>query len=794
VLEKVQQGDWRPARKAKRSVPRALDAVCRKAMALNAADRYATALEVAADVEHWLADDPVSAWREPWPTRAGRWVRRHRTMVAAGVAASFVALLLGGAGLMWQQRVLAQQRQEQARQRLVQDYKRATAETALERVNDFQARGQWAEARTALEQAGAGLSATASEELQQRVGEARRNLELVASLDDVRQRSLNGFGETTNRIDPAETDRHYEQAFWGAQIAPGTDPEAVANRVKESPVREVLVATLDDWARVASGSRRAWALAVARRADPNPWRDRLRDPAVWADEKLLAKLASEAPAEQVGPGLVAAIGGRLSAAGEGVELLRAALAHWPSNFWLNYYLASVLERKGRIAEAEGFHRVALALRPDIAATYYNLATLLESQGKNDEAYRLFLNAFECYPKPPGMKPEVCWAWSVGKFGSVWQRLGKLDDAATLCVKAIQADSSADIGYTSLLWVLERQGKREEAFSWYRKAFDANSKDPNARIRIAEALARRGKLEEAISVYRSIAEFPDLWNAHNDMGKDLLNLGRLDEAEVSFLKAIKIDPKHSFPRNNLGVVFERRGNWKEAEANYRKAVELDGNNIVARRNLAGALLAEKRYDEADEECEKLLARLAKSDPRRPQAEGYLRRAQLGKRLPAVLRGQDHPVNAVEGLAFAEMFYRDKNHVLAARLSADAFAAEPKLADNLGAFYRYNAARYAALAGCGNGEGAAGLKDEERARLRIQARTWLRADLAEWSKRIKGSAAEQNDALKQLRHWLEGEDFSGVRESTGLARLPEAERKEWQTLWADVKAVLTNPPSK
>ena len=37
-------------------------------------------------MEHWLADEPVAAYREPWPARAARWGRRHRTaVVAAGV-------------------------------------------------------------------------------------------------------------------------------------------------------------------------------------------------------------------------------------------------------------------------------------------------------------------------------------------------------------------------------------------------------------------------------------------------------------------------------------------------------------------------------------------------------------------------------------------------------------------------------------------------------------------------------------------------------------------------------------
>jgi uncharacterized protein (TIGR03067 family) len=93
VLRKAQRGQWLPPRRVKADVPPALDAICRKAMALRPKQRYATALELAADVERWLADEPVTAYTEPWPVRARRWLNRHR------VAASAAAACLHG--LLW---------------------------------------------------------------------------------------------------------------------------------------------------------------------------------------------------------------------------------------------------------------------------------------------------------------------------------------------------------------------------------------------------------------------------------------------------------------------------------------------------------------------------------------------------------------------------------------------------------------------------------------------------------------------------------------------------------------------
>ena len=54
-------------------------------MAFELRDRYASAKLLGEDIERWLADEPVTVFRDPILKRATRWVRRHR--VAAGTLA-----------------------------------------------------------------------------------------------------------------------------------------------------------------------------------------------------------------------------------------------------------------------------------------------------------------------------------------------------------------------------------------------------------------------------------------------------------------------------------------------------------------------------------------------------------------------------------------------------------------------------------------------------------------------------------------------------------------------------------
>jgi eukaryotic-like serine/threonine-protein kinase len=86
TLEKVWRGDWPTPRQVEPAVPAPLDAICRKAMALRREDRYGTAMELAADVERWLSDDPVRAYHEPWMMRAARWRRRYPRQVTGAIA------------------------------------------------------------------------------------------------------------------------------------------------------------------------------------------------------------------------------------------------------------------------------------------------------------------------------------------------------------------------------------------------------------------------------------------------------------------------------------------------------------------------------------------------------------------------------------------------------------------------------------------------------------------------------------------------------------------------------------
>jgi serine/threonine-protein kinase len=166
------------------------------------------------------------------------------------------------------------------------------------------------------------------------------------------------------------------------------------------------------------------------------------------------------------------------------------------------------------------------------------------------------------------------------------------------------------------------------------------------------------------------------------------------------------------------------------------------------------------------------------------------AELEKRLPAVLEGKDRPKDAGECLTFAQLCQMEKYELsgASARFFAEAFARDPKLAENLEADYRLTAAREAAQAGCGLGRDAAGLDEKERARLRRQALDWLWADLEAWARELDNPKEQPGYVAASLRRWLADPALACVRGPEAWARLPQAERQAWKKMWDDIAATL------
>ena len=138
----------------------------------------------------------------------------------------------------------------------------------------------------------------------------------------------------------------------------------------------------------------------------------------------------------------------------------------------------------------------------------------------------------------------------------------------------------------------------------------------------------------------------------------------------------------------------------------------------------------------------------------------------------------------------MCYDTGRHSAATRLYSEALKADRKLVEDRQAQHRYNAACAAALAGCGQGKDDPPPDEAARARLRTQARDWLKAELAAWSKSIESGPPQARPVIVQnLQNWKADSDLAGIRDESELKKLPKDEQTACRALWSEVEALLT-----
>jgi tetratricopeptide (TPR) repeat protein len=504
---------------------------------------------------------------------------------------------------------------------------------------------------------------------------------------------------------------------------------------------------------------------VAREADPDPARDRLRQPELWQDGAALARVAREVGPAELPPRLATALGRALRQSGvdtpqllSAARLLSAAQARFPNDFWLNFLLATTLGEAERWDEALGYFRVALALRPEAGAVHNNFGVVLRATGRLDEAIAHFQYALRLDPED---------AYAHNNLGLIHFAKGRLDEAIAEYEHAIRLEPSLAMAHSNLGGALYAKGQADEAIA---------------------------RCEHALRLD------PTLAMAHVNLGSAVWAKGRLDEGIAHYKHAVRLDPKFALAHNNLGRAVYVKGRLDEAIAHYQDALRLDPKLGLAHFNLSEALLRSGRFQEARAATQHWLDLLAEDDPQRASALRRLKDCErllaLEAKLPAFLEGKEQPADAAEQRELADLCQNYKRlYAAAARFYAAAFAAQPQLADDLQTQDRYNAACAAALAAAGQGADAAKLSNEERARLRRQALEWLTADLAAWEHRIKDNPQqEQARVQKTLRHWKADRDLAEIRDTEALAKLPGAEGEACRKLWTAVEALLPRAHQK
>ncbi len=747
--------------------------------------------------------------------RAAEQAKRQRVQAALGL--TFTGLVLMGGAFAWwtlDQRRSRRLEAERAVNRAVEGAVAAFGQAKGGGANP----ALWGAARAAALQA-RDRAVDAPAEVRARVDgliaeidQLEKNRRLVATLLEPQA----SIGDEIASKDFHGANARYGRAFrdYGVDL-PRMAPDAAAELLRklggDSTVE--IAAALDDWAYVRRRIDRAGRttllrlppddtpieppslFAITRLLDPDPVRNRIRDAAASNDAPTLAALAREVdpsahPSQTVN--LLSLYLFWMGQRDEAARFLRAAQPHHPGNYPINIHVAYFQMQVGRPAEALPYAMAALALRPHSAEASNLLAGCLERLGRDGEALAEYTRLVR---RRPSQWPTIL------PFGRAMDGKGDHEKAAAAFRAAVEAALDHPTETLNFLsYSPDPPGRRssltDALIAPLRERAAARPESGEARLTLATFLWCAGRMPEAMAAYReSIARLAsDPAHAFLQLGNILLVSGDVPDAIEILREAVRLKPNDAEARSDLGNALRLSADWPDAAASLREAIRLRPEHAKAHYLLGTVLKSQGRYAEA-------LAELRRGHKLGSRQFGWFlffnsaaqvaeaeRLAPLAERLPAILGGTARLEDNADRLAVAQMGYDTKHYAGAARLWGEALEADPKVADDRQIQPRYNAACAAALAAAGKGDDAPA-DAEARAALRARALGWLKDELAAWAKLLEpGATVSRPNAVRSLLHWKKDGDLAGVRDADVLARLPEAERKDWQALWAVVDRLL------
>ncbi len=720
------------------AVPPPLQAVCRHALQFQPSDRYPNALTFAADLQRYLADEPVSILVESWTTRSFRWLRKHRSFTLTAATSLVFLTIFATAALAWissLNRDLAG-----ANLKLISSNDELVKTQANEQLERQRAEDNYQAAREAVQQYLVNIDGN-DKLVQTDFSDLRR--ELLVSAKPFLERLRN-----QNSDDPKIELSRIEAAFRLALIDQQTgEPDAaeagyrdclaIINAARErQPDNTELIYHL-------ARSQRNLAMIVGRRGERELAEKLLRDEIELLHSPEAQRLDPQKLADTLHFALIG-LGNHLHTYGDqtnaaqlltqAIELGQAHAVKFPDSKMAKENLASAHEQFGFVLRQEGNRALSLEHRQSAL----KLRQALVEQSPKNSRYRTYL----------GM--------SLLNLGVILAETGQQNSAREHYRQALAVHRQLAQDFPANPLHLENAAKT------------LNNLGNIANIEV-DPIPRESYFQQAIEVHQLMcARFVDDKRQAVSLGGAICNLAshqmKTDAglAVTTFNQAEEVLKKvETYLLNN-----------PDLRSNLR--------NVYGGRASAHGML----YQPADAKRDWLLAAEYDSGRNRPffeqqaaEADSKIAKINL---FAAALRGDSEITDPAEMAEFATYCVAQQAYHQAVESYSEAFAKQSDLVSQFG-----DNAACAAIAAVDHERATQDVESNVASRkaIREQALRWLQQHL-------ESIGPTTGQDRQRLRQWTTQPLLVGVREIDESSELDEAERSNWREFWSKVNDMLQN----
>jgi tetratricopeptide (TPR) repeat protein len=261
---------------------------------------------------------------------------------------------------------------------------------------------------------------------------------------------------------------------------------------------------------------------------------------------------------------------------DSLTLYRHTLAVTSRNFLVHTNLGSVLEKEGRLNEAEAQYLAAIAAKPDFVLAHFNHGVLLARKGDAAAARARYEEALRLQPEAPEARSNLA---------SALRSLGDDEGAERELRACLVRDPAFVPALYNLGILLSARGDAAGAADAFERVVREKPGYSDASYRLGVALERLGKIDEAVRRYEEVVRLrPDDRPAWYDLGVATLKRRDFERARAAFEQTLLLDPAHARAHYALASILVHDGRLVEAARHYEEAFRLDPALTAARDDL------------------------------------------------------------------------------------------------------------------------------------------------------------------------------------------------------------------